>query len=212
LTVALGYHQIKTLQLLTTAAPFHFTFRQKFQIISSHLFLHFILHHGITDSELVNHRITLFSRRRSHHRPESRGLVIKPDPIDGTPLPALPSPAPPQSVIARPLGKTQTKTINTQMTQTLISSIFATISSFEASYFQLQAAHVPFVEESVKEADRALVSHLQRLSEFKQFYYSIQFQKIGHNFFFFFLIYNPDRIPGHPDTRDTRVQARVFKS
>lgn len=56
------------------------------------------------------------------------------------------------------------------MTQTLISSIFATVSSFEASYFQLQAAHVPFVEESVKDADRALVSHLQRLSEFKQFY------------------------------------------
>jgi hypothetical protein len=101
---------------------------------------------------------------------DQKVVVIKPDPIDGNPLPALPSPAPPQSVIARPLGKTPTKTINTQMAQTLISSIFATISSFEASYFQLQAAHVPFVEESVKEADRALVSHLQRLSEFKQFY------------------------------------------
>jgi hypothetical protein len=105
---------------------------------------------------------------------DQKVVVIKPDPIHGTPLPAQPSPspipAPPPSVIARPLGRTQSKTINTQMAQTLISSIFATISSFEASYFQLQAAHVPFVEESVKEADRALVSHLQRLSEFKQFY------------------------------------------
>jgi hypothetical protein len=105
---------------------------------------------------------------------DQKVVVIKPDPIHGTPLSAQPSPspipAPPPSVIARPLGRTQSKTINTQMAQTLISSIFATISSFEASYFQLQAAHVPFVEESVKEADRALVSHLQRLSEFKQFY------------------------------------------
>ncbi|KAE8022310.1 hypothetical protein FH972_008120 [Carpinus fangiana] len=50
-------------------------------------------------------------------------------------------------LIARPLGQTQRKTINTQMTQALISSIFASISSFEASYFQILAAHVPFVEE-----------------------------------------------------------------
>ncbi|KAI5345193.1 hypothetical protein L3X38_013070 [Prunus dulcis] len=31
-------------------------------------------------------------------------------------------------------------------------------------------AHVPFVEENLKAADRALISHLQRLSEFKHFY------------------------------------------
>lgn len=61
--------------------------------------------------------------------------------------------------------------VNTQLTQTLISSIFATVSSFEASYLQLQTAHVPFVEESIKSADRALVSHFQRLSEFKRFYF-----------------------------------------
>lgn len=60
--------------------------------------------------------------------------------------------------------------VNTQLTQTLISSIFATVSSFEASYLQLQTAHVPFVEENIKAADRALVSHLQRLSDSKQFY------------------------------------------
>ncbi|XP_062091594.1 protein GRAVITROPIC IN THE LIGHT 1 [Humulus lupulus] len=68
------------------------------------------------------------------------------------------------------LSRTQIRPINTQLTQTLISSIFATVSSFEASYLQLQTAHVPFVEENIKAADRALVSHLQRLSEFKRFY------------------------------------------
>ncbi|XP_022964602.1 protein GRAVITROPIC IN THE LIGHT 1 [Cucurbita moschata] len=59
---------------------------------------------------------------------------------------------------------------NTEMIQTLVSSIFATISSFEASYIQLQTAHVPFVEEKVTAADRVLVSHLQQLSDFKRFY------------------------------------------
>jgi len=48
--------------------------------------------------------------------------------------------------------------------------MFAAASSFEASYFQLQTAHVPFVEENVTAADRVLVSHLQRLSEFKKIY------------------------------------------
>ncbi|KAM1811110.1 hypothetical protein ACFX12_027785 [Malus domestica] len=72
--------------------------------------------------------------------------------------------------VSKPLSRTRIRPMNTQMTQTLISSIFATVSSFEASYLQLQTAHVPFVEENVTAADRALVSHLQRLSEFKQFY------------------------------------------
>ncbi|KAL5571574.1 hypothetical protein UlMin_021171 [Ulmus minor] len=71
---------------------------------------------------------------------------------------------------AKFLSQTQIRTVNVRLTQTLISSIFATVSSFEASYLQLQTAHVPFVEDSIKAADRALVSHLQRLSEFKRFY------------------------------------------
>jgi len=60
---------------------------------------------------------------------DQKVVVIKPDPIDGTPLPTLPSPAPPQSVIARPWSSNRTQ--------------------------------------------------------------------LGKKFFFF-LIYNPDRIPGHP--------------
>ncbi|KAI4354820.1 hypothetical protein L6164_003653 [Bauhinia variegata] len=80
-----------------------------------------------------------------------------------------PSP-PPQVTVAKSISPTQIRAINTQLTHTLISSIFATIASFEASYFQLQTAHVPFVEQNAKAADRVLVSHLQRLSEFKRFY------------------------------------------
>lgn len=79
---------------------------------------------------------------------------MKPDP---------PQPSPP------PLNGKK-GTINPQFNQTLISSILATISSFEASYLQLQTAHVPFDEEAIRVADKALVSHLQTLSEFKQLY------------------------------------------
>ncbi|KAJ4839843.1 hypothetical protein Tsubulata_010074 [Turnera subulata] len=60
--------------------------------------------------------------------------------------------------------------LDTQLAETLISSIFATVSSFEASYLQLQTAHVPFDEDSMKSADEALVSHLQRLSDVKKLY------------------------------------------
>ncbi|KNA08623.1 hypothetical protein SOVF_160980 [Spinacia oleracea] len=61
--------------------------------------------------------------------------------------------------------------LNPQFNQTLITSLFASISSFEASYLQLQTAHVPvFDGEVLKNADESLVSHLQTLSEFKQLY------------------------------------------
>ncbi|KAF5732933.1 hypothetical protein HS088_TW17G00466 [Tripterygium wilfordii] len=62
---------------------------------------------------------------------------------------------------------------DTQTTHALISSVFAAVSSFEASYLQMQTAHVPFNEEGIKVADRALVSNLQRLSDLKQFYREI---------------------------------------
>ncbi|KAK4793497.1 hypothetical protein SAY86_023932 [Trapa natans] len=60
--------------------------------------------------------------------------------------------------------------LSRQMLQIFITSIFATVSSFEASYLQLQTAHDPFDEESIKSADKALVHNLQRLSDIKQFY------------------------------------------
>ncbi|KAI8028648.1 Protein GRAVITROPIC IN THE LIGHT 1 [Camellia lanceoleosa] len=62
------------------------------------------------------------------------------------------------------------RTIDTQFAETLISSLFATISSFEAYYLQLQTAHSPFDEDTIKAADKALVSHLQRLSDFRNWF------------------------------------------
>ncbi|XP_009795510.1 protein GRAVITROPIC IN THE LIGHT 1-like [Nicotiana tabacum] len=59
---------------------------------------------------------------------------------------------------------------NTHFTKSLISSLFATISSFEASYLQLQTAHVPFDEKAIESADKVLVSVLQKLTEMKNLY------------------------------------------
>ncbi|OMP00630.1 hypothetical protein COLO4_12511 [Corchorus olitorius] len=87
---------------------------------------------------------------------DQKVVVIKPDP-------------PPNS--SSSVKKSfQRRTIDTQMADSLISSVFAAVSSFESSYLLLQTSHVPFVEESVMAADRALVSHLQRLSDLKRFY------------------------------------------
>ncbi|XVE76943.1 hypothetical protein DITRI_Ditri13aG0021300 [Diplodiscus trichospermus] len=87
---------------------------------------------------------------------DQKVVVIKPDPTPNS-----------SSYIHNSF---QNRTIDTQIAESLISSVFADVSSFEASYLQLQTSHVPFVEESVKAADRALVSHLQGLSDLKRFY------------------------------------------
>ncbi|KAK7339373.1 hypothetical protein VNO77_20036 [Canavalia gladiata] len=83
-----------------------------------------------------------------------------------TPQVTTPPPQTPEPETTPPLTESQIR----ETTHALISSIFAAVSAFEASYFQLQSAHVPFVEEHVMSADRVLVSHLQRLSELKKFY------------------------------------------
>ncbi|KAF8053407.1 hypothetical protein N665_1417s0004 [Sinapis alba] len=93
---------------------------------------------------------------------DQKVVVLKPDkppPVNDSKAKTLVKPKP-----------CQVRKLDTQMGLSLISSVFATVSSFEASYLQLQAAHAPFVEESVKAADRALVSNLQKLSDLKQFY------------------------------------------
>ncbi|GLT39557.1 hypothetical protein SLA2020_137410 [Shorea laevis] len=87
--------------------------------------------------------------------PDQKVVVIKPDP------PACSSTF---------KGSDHKRIVDTQNREALVMSIFATVSMFEASYLQLQTAHVPFEVESVKAADKALVSHLQRLSDLKQFY------------------------------------------
>ncbi|KAD3069222.1 hypothetical protein R6Q59_016735 [Mikania micrantha] len=52
----------------------------------------------------------------------------------------------------------------------LISSVFAVISSFEASYLQLQTAHVPIDEEGIRVNDKALVNQLQKLYDLRGLY------------------------------------------
>ncbi|PKI48718.1 protein GRAVITROPIC IN THE LIGHT 1 [Punica granatum] len=71
---------------------------------------------------------------------------------------------------AKTVSELELRALSTQMSQILITSVFATVSSFEASYLQLQTAHVPFDEEGIKSADKALVLSLQRLSAIKQFF------------------------------------------
>ncbi|XP_010512402.1 PREDICTED: IRK-interacting protein-like [Camelina sativa] len=100
---------------------------------------------------------------------DQKVVVLKPDKPSSS-SPGSPAVLSPVSVKPNQRKLSQVRKLDTQMGSSLISSVFATVSSFEASYLQLQAAHSPFVEESVKAADRALVSNLQKLSDLKQFY------------------------------------------
>ncbi|OAY49337.1 protein GRAVITROPIC IN THE LIGHT 1 [Manihot esculenta] len=111
--------------------------------------------------------------------PDQKVIILKPDqPLNQN---SVTSPTPSwkpqqlshQPTISKLTNQTQITPLNAQSAQTLISSIFATVSSFEASYLQLQTAHVPFNEKGIKVADEALVSHLQSLSKFKQFYVNL---------------------------------------
>ncbi|CAN8254108.1 unnamed protein product [Cochlearia groenlandica] len=109
---------------------------------------------------------------------DQKVVVLKPDkPLTTkTPFHRSPVKSPANDTHTRTMTKpnqrklSQVRKLDTQMGLSLISSIFATISSFEASYLQLQAAHAPLMEESLKAADRALVSNLHKLSDSKQFY------------------------------------------
>lgn len=101
---------------------------------------------------------------------DQKVVVIKPDNFPASP--ATPTRTPPAAKKKTRKKAVEFRLLNPELVQTLASSIFATVSKFEASYLQLQTSHVPLNEESVKSADRALVSHLQRLSEFKRLYES----------------------------------------
>ncbi|XP_022893211.1 protein GRAVITROPIC IN THE LIGHT 1-like [Olea europaea var. sylvestris] len=60
---------------------------------------------------------------------------------------------------------------SSHLTRTVVHSIFATVSSFEASYLQFQTAHVPQIDQNaLQQADKSLVSILQKLSEMKNIY------------------------------------------
>ncbi|GJY63015.1 protein gravitropic in the light 1 [Tanacetum coccineum] len=59
---------------------------------------------------------------------------------------------------------------NTHFGNYLLSSVFAVVSCFEASYLQLQTAHVPFDQDMIMVNDKALVSQLQKMYDFRDLY------------------------------------------
>ncbi|KAI3444715.1 hypothetical protein Pfo_001380 [Paulownia fortunei] len=64
----------------------------------------------------------------------------------------------------------------------LIPSLFATLSSFEASYLQFQAAHVPEIDQNaLEQADKLIVSILQKLTEMKNLYKDSKKRSLGLN-------------------------------
>ncbi|KAL3536989.1 hypothetical protein ACH5RR_000355 [Cinchona calisaya] len=79
---------------------------------------------------------------------------------------------PDQKVVVLKPDPTHSPKINrSHFLKTLISSLFATISSFEASYFNFQAAHVPKIDQNgLESADKALVSILQKLTDMRNLY------------------------------------------
>ncbi|GAB2230887.1 hypothetical protein Droror1_Dr00015184 [Drosera rotundifolia] len=106
------------------------------------------------------------------HHPSSSSTTAHDDAADhySETLPVLRCQAEsPETPLCSPQQR-QGRSSNRQFNQTLITSLFATLSSFEAAYLQLQTAHVPLDEDAVRVADKALVSHLQTLSEFKRLY------------------------------------------
>ncbi|KAI3681555.1 hypothetical protein L6452_36354 [Arctium lappa] len=79
-------------------------------------------------------------------------------------------------IIIKPDFKTQNQNVsiiqpfNTRFGNYLISSVFALISSFEASYLQLQTSHVPFDEQGIMVNDKSLVNQLQKLYDLRGLY------------------------------------------
>ncbi|KAL3814938.1 hypothetical protein ACJIZ3_016206 [Penstemon smallii] len=74
-------------------------------------------------------------------------------------------------VVIKPDSNHSPNNSGTNLIPTLVPSLFATLSSFEASYLQFQAAHVPEIDQNALEiADKSLVSVLQKLSEMRNLY------------------------------------------
>ncbi|CAM8899490.1 unnamed protein product [Rhodiola kirilowii] len=115
-----------------------------------------------------------------------RVVVIKPDEIEAERRSANSSANLSDSGEERKFGavlesRVRTVKIDTALGHALISSIFASVSSFQASYLQLQAAHVPLSEDSLASADKALVLQLRRLSDLKQFYRDLRCNRNVHS-------------------------------
>lgn len=59
---------------------------------------------------------------------------------------------------------------NSEPVESLISKIFANISSLKSAYIQLQDAHTPYDPDKIQTADKLVISELKNLSELKHFY------------------------------------------
>ncbi|GFP97906.1 hypothetical protein PHJA_001934700 [Phtheirospermum japonicum] len=102
--------------------------------------------------------VTLLLDSAEEFIPDQKVVVIKPDSVPG----------PDNS--------------GTDLIRALIPSLFATISSFEASYLQFQAAHVPEIDQNALElADKLIVSILQKLTEMKSLYRDSKKRGLGSN-------------------------------
>lgn len=99
-----------------------------------------------------------------------RVVVIKPD----NPSNANGAKKPP-AASAAPLSAQQLQ----QLRHGLVSSLFAAVSSFHAAYLNLQVAHEPLNADGIVAADRAAVSHLQRLSDLRRGYHHLQKEPIA---------------------------------
>ncbi|KAL6494092.1 hypothetical protein OROGR_032001 [Orobanche gracilis] len=74
-------------------------------------------------------------------------------------------------VVIKPDSSPEPDDADIDLMGALIPSLFATLSSFEASYLQFQAAHVPEIDLNALElADKLVVSILQKLTEMKNLY------------------------------------------
>lgn len=74
-------------------------------------------------------------------------------------------------VVIKPDSSSGPGNSDADLIRALIPSLFATLSSFEASYLQFQAAHVPEIDESaLEQADKSIISILRKLTEMKNLY------------------------------------------
>ncbi|KAI3741215.1 hypothetical protein L1987_58885 [Smallanthus sonchifolius] len=94
--------------------------------------------------------------------PDQKVIIIKPDLNSKSQTQSQSQNQNPPASIIQPF--------DTHFGNYLISSVFAVISSFEASYLQLQTSHVPFDEEGIMINDKALVNQLQKLYDFRGLY------------------------------------------
>ncbi|PIN00840.1 hypothetical protein CDL12_20967 [Handroanthus impetiginosus] len=85
-------------------------------------------------------------------------------------------------VVIKPDSSSSTENSGAQLLPALIPSLFATLSSFEASYLQFQAAHVPEIDQdALEQADKLIVSNLQKLTEMKNLYRDSKKRSLGLN-------------------------------